>query len=125
MPRRVAGELRPARPVKILADTKSEPGRGRDAGAYFDRAENGAAFLRFFRMANRLDRVAELHTEGEGLEPPSACARRFSRPLPYQLGLSLQGQRKLFDADPLLNYDYELPITHSATVVMAERLTRL
>src|SRR5437588_208129 len=31
-----------------------------------------------------------LETEGEGLEPPSACARRFSRPLPYQLGLSLQ-----------------------------------
>jgi hypothetical protein len=28
--------------------------------------------------------------EGGGLEPPRACARRFSRPLPYQLGLPLQ-----------------------------------
>ncbi len=28
--------------------------------------------------------------EGEGLEPPRACARRISNPLPYQLGLALQ-----------------------------------
>ncbi len=28
-------------------------------------------------------------TEGRGLEPRSALARRFSRPLPYQLGLAL------------------------------------
>jgi hypothetical protein len=28
-------------------------------------------------------------TEGEGLEPPRACAQRFSRPPPYQLGLAL------------------------------------
>ena len=28
-------------------------------------------------------------TEGRGLEPRSARARRFSRPLPYQLGLAL------------------------------------
>lgn len=36
-------------------------------------------------------------TEGEGLEPPSACARRFSRPLPYQLGLSLLGPRQIIE----------------------------
>ena len=34
-------------------------------------------------------------TEGEGLEPPRACARRFSRPLPYQLGLALRGHSKV------------------------------
>ena len=28
--------------------------------------------------------------EDEGFEPPCAFARRFSRPLPYQLGLVLQ-----------------------------------
>ena len=28
--------------------------------------------------------------EGEGLEPPWALTRRFSRPLPYQLGLALR-----------------------------------
>ena len=28
--------------------------------------------------------------EGEGIEPPRAQARRFSRPLPYQLGLALR-----------------------------------
>ena len=35
---------------------------------------------------------APLHllAEDEGLEPPSAHARRFSRPLPYQLGLVLR-----------------------------------
>ncbi len=33
--------------------------------------------------------------EGEGLEPPWACARRISNPLPYQLGLALHKQRPL------------------------------
>ena len=28
--------------------------------------------------------------EDEGLEPPWPCGRRFSRPLPYQLGLVLR-----------------------------------
>jgi hypothetical protein len=28
--------------------------------------------------------------EGEGFEPPRACARRISSPLPYQLGLALR-----------------------------------
>ena len=31
--------------------------------------------------------------EDEGLEPPRAFARRFSRPLPYQLGLALRPSR--------------------------------
>src|SRR5438034_11741337 len=30
-------------------------------------------------------------TEGRGFEPLRACAQRFSRPPPYQLGLALQG----------------------------------
>src|SRR3989304_3928271 len=34
-------------------------------------------------------------TEGEGLEPPRACAQRFSRPPPYQLGLALHERGKL------------------------------
>lgn len=40
----------------------------------------------FARSRKHVARVAE----GEGLEPSRACARRFSRPLPYQLGLALQ-----------------------------------
>src|SRR5690348_14374748 len=32
-------------------------------------------------------------TEGTGLEPVRACAQRFSRPPPYQLGLALPGLR--------------------------------
>ena len=36
--------------------------------------------------------------EGEGLEPPRACARRFSRPLPYQLGLALRSLRQYSNA---------------------------
>ena len=31
--------------------------------------------------------------EGEGLEPPRACARRISNPLPYQLGLALRRKK--------------------------------
>jgi hypothetical protein len=37
-------------------------------------------------------------TEGEGLEPPWACARLISSQLPYQLGLALPG-RKSSDAE--------------------------
>src|SRR5205823_14747301 len=39
------------------------------------------------RMRSRAVRVTT--TEGTGLEPVRACAQRFSRPPPYQLGLAL------------------------------------
>src|SRR5438034_4802912 len=34
-------------------------------------------------------------TEGTGLEPVRACAQRFSRPPPYQLGLALPTMLRL------------------------------
>ena len=48
-----------------------------------------------FPLPASRSRLPALPAEGEGLEPPRACARRFSRPLPYQLGLALRGHSKV------------------------------
>ncbi len=41
-------------------------------------------------LATTSERPYKYKAEGPGLEPGRACARRFSRPLPYQLGLALR-----------------------------------
>ncbi len=56
----------------------------------FEPAEGGKSFNglanRRFQPLSQFPKEAE----DEGLEPPRAQTRRFSRPLPYQLGLILR-----------------------------------
>ncbi len=40
-------------------------------------------------LAHGVSACSDERTEGTGFEPVRACAQRFSRPPPYQLGLAL------------------------------------